>query len=297
MEINRGHLWGDIQLLTVALIWGLGYVAAKIGLQDGAEPFFLMALRFSTAVVSIFPIFIIHSIKTKKRMQLSTLRNGILLGMLNFLEFFFQTIGLRYTTISNNAVLIGVNVIIVPFLVFLLTKRKVKPKSILAAFFTLIGIGILSLNEEFAMNNGDLLSLVAAVMLAFHITITGIVAKDDSSVDLVLLQMMTGAILSVISTFVFKEVHAVTAASMLVILYLGIFCTMLAFLLQTIGQRHAHATQAAMILSTESLFGPIFAILILGEALGPRLVIGGAIIFAAIFLSEYEFKSSNKSKE
>jgi drug/metabolite transporter (DMT)-like permease len=149
----------------------------------------------------------------------------------------------------------------------------------------------------FTMNIGDLLTLVSAVMLAFHITITGIVAKDDSSVDLVFLQMITGAILSIISTFVFKEVHVVTTTGMLVILYLGVFCTMLAFLLQTIGQRYAHATQAAMILSTESLFGPIFAILILGETLGPRLVIGGAIIFTAIFLSEYEFKSPNKSKE
>lgn len=223
MKKNRRRLWGDIQLLIVAIIWGLGYVAAKIGLQDGVEPFFLMALRFSVAVVSIFPIFIIHHIQTKKRMLLSTLRNGILLGMLNFFEFFFQTVGLRYTTTSNNAVLIGVNVIIVPFLAFLLTKRKVKPKSILAAFFTLIGIGILSLNEGFTMNNGDLLSLLAALMLAFHITITGIVAKDDSSVDLVLLQMITGAILSIISTFVFKEVHVVTTTSMLVILYVGIF--------------------------------------------------------------------------
>lgn len=66
MEENRRHLWGDIQLSIVAIIWGLGFVAVKIGIQDGVEPFFLMALRFSVAVVSICPIFITRYIKTKK---------------------------------------------------------------------------------------------------------------------------------------------------------------------------------------------------------------------------------------
>lgn len=299
MKKSVQHLFGDLLLFLVAIIWGLGFIAVKIGLEDGVAPFYLMFLRFGVATLALIPI-VLYSVKKKNlTFKKKTMFNGILLGLFMFVGFAFQTIGLNNTTTSNNAFLTGVNVVLVPFLAFFIIKKPLKLKSVLAAVLTLVGIGVLSLDNKLTMNLGDLLTLVCAVMFAFHITITALVAKDDSPIVLVFMQMIVSTLLSGIVTLLIKEPHSLSMTSSLAILYLGVLSTMVAFLLQTIGQRYAHAAQAAMILSTESLFGPFFAIIILGDLLTTRLLIGGLIIFVAIFLSEADIniaKLINKDK-
>ena len=294
MRENTRHIWGDMILFSVAIIWGLGFIAVKIGLEDGMAPFFLMFLRFGIASIALIPLVYRKIIIKSERFKSHTIKNGALLGVFTFLGFAFQTIGLNYTTTSNNAFLTGVNVVIVPFLAFVITKKPIQLKAVIAAFMTLIGIGVLTLDQALTTNIGDLLTLICALLFAFHITITGIVASKESSKDLVFIQMATAFSLSLIASFIFRESYHVTPKSSVAILYLGMFSTMLAFVLQTVGQRYAHSAQAAMILSTESLFGPIFAIILLGDPLNLRIVLGGIIIFSAIFLSESGLRFRNK---
>lgn len=290
------HLLGDILLLIVAIIWGMGFIAVKIGLEDGMAPFFLMFLRFFVAGLALLPLMVIRIRKVGLSQFKAALKDGILLGLFMFVGFAFQTFGLQYTTTSNNAFLTGVNVVMVPFITYFLTKKKLKIQSVFATFITLIGIGVLTQGTDIKMNLGDILTLVCALMFAFHISITSLVADKHSSKDLVFIQMMTASILSLLATFFFKESHDLTLNSSLAILYLGIFSTMLAFVLQTVGQRYAHATGAAMILSTESLFGPVFAILLLGDPLNLRIILGGLIIFVAITLSEVDLSLLKKQE-
>lgn len=280
-ETARSYL-GDLMLLFVAIIWGFGFVAVKIGLNNGMSPFYLMFLRFLVAALILIPF----QIKKIKGISLQTLKRGTILGTFLFLGFAFQTIGLDYTTTSKNAFLTGVNVIIVPFLTWWITKKKVDIYSIIAAFLCLIGIGLLTLQDSLSINIGDLLTLVCAVMFAAHITITSLIAKEEVASTLVWIQMIVGAVLSLVFAIIFKEKLIINISSSIAILYLGIFSTLLAFFLQTVGQKFAHATKAAILLSTESLFGALLAVLFFNDAFALQMLFGCLLIFTSIIISE-----------
>lgn len=285
MKESTKHFLGDAILLSVALIWGMGFVAVKIGLNSGIEPFFLLFSRFTIAGVLILPFI------AKKILHISkkTLLTGILLGIFLCAGFAFQTFGLQYTTTSKNAFLTGVNVIMVPFITYLFTRKRLSVSAVVAALLTLIGIGFLTLDDALTINLGDVLTLICAIMFAFHISITSIAAKNESAVVLVFLQMWTAAIISLILSLFLHEPWSLEVNSAIAVVYLGAFSTLLAFLLQTIGQRFAHATKAAILLSLESLFGAVFAILIFGDALTIKTLIGAIIIFIGIYISEMGF--------
>lgn len=282
MQEKTKHYLGDLTLLSVAIIWGFGFIAVKIGLNSGMSPFYLLFLRFTVAALCLLPF----QIKKLKKISLQTWKRGSLLGVFLFLGFGFQTIGLSYTTTSKNAFLTAVNVIIVPFLVAALTKKRVDRYSLGAACMCFIGIGLLTLNDSLTINIGDILTLICAVVFAAHIVTTSLIAKHEAADTLVFIQMLIAAVLSLISTFIFRETLILTLRSGLAIIYLGVMSTMLAFFLQTVGQKYAHATKAAILLSTESLFGALLAVLVFKDPFLPQMLVGCILIFGSIILSE-----------
>ena len=282
MKTRSQHFLGDLLLLIVAIIWGLGFVAVKIGLNDGISTFFLLALRFLIASLALLPFLV----KKLKRVSPSTIKHGIILGTLMFLGFLFQTLGLNYTTTSKNAFITAVYVVLVPFVFWILTKTKVQRKSIVAAYMALIGIGLLTLNDRLSVNIGDILTFICAFMFAGHIALTSKIAKDEPTDLLVFIQMLTAGILSVLFTVLLKEEKHLALNGFIAVLYLGIFSTMLAFFLQTIGQKYAHASKSAILLSTESLFGAFFAIIFFNDPFTIRTGLGALIIFVSVILTE-----------
>lgn len=292
MKENTKSYFGDLMLLTVAILWGFGFVAVKIGLNTGMSTYNLLFLRFVIASLALLPF----QIKKLKKISAKTWKSGILLGVFLFLGFSFQTFGLAYTTTSKNAFLTGVNVIIVPFLTWVLTKKRVDIYSIASAFICLIGIGLLTLNGSLSINLGDGLTLICAVMFAAHITITSIISKNEAVDSLVFIQMITAAMLSLLCALIYHDPIVVNPSSILAILYLGLFSTMLAFFLQTLGQRYSHATKAAIILSTESLFGALLAVLFFQDLFTVQILIGCVLIFLAIILSETKLSFLQKTR-
>lgn len=285
MKETTRHWFGDVLLLLVALIWGMGFIAVKIGLNSGTSPFYLLALRFSIAALILIPL----QYKKIKTISTRAWQHGFILGIFLFLGFALQTIGLNYTTTSKNAFLTGVNVVIVPFFAWALTKKKVEKRALFAAFLTLLGMGLLTLNDSLSINIGDLLTIACAIMFAGHISVTSIIAKHEDPLTLVFIQMVSAALFSWIATFIFQESHTLSSASFIAILYLGVFSTLLAFVLQTIGQKYAHAAKSAILLSTESLFGAIFAVIIFKDPLSIQMVAGCLVILSAIFISESQW--------
>ena len=66
------------------------------------------------------------------------------------------------------------------------------------------------------------------------------------------------------------------------LLYLGIFSTTIAFLMQTVAQKYITETKAAIILATESFWGMVFSVIILSEIMTGRMIIGALLILLAI---------------
>lgn len=283
---------GEILLLLTAIIWGSGYIGMKVGLAH-LTVFQIMAGRF--ALATIFLTIIFH--KNVKLITKRVLWKGIILGVILFLAFTVQTIGLDYTTPSKNAFLTAVNVMIVPLIAFVIYKRKFDGFEMLAALLAIIGIGFLSLQGSMQMNIGDFLSLASAIGFAFDIFYTNMFVKTEDALALTIVQLFTAAVLSIIAVIVLGEVPTtISSEEVSVILYLGIVCTTIAYVCQNIGMQYAAPTKSALILSTEALFGTIFSVIILHEILTSRMIIGSFIILIAIIIAEVKpaFKHEKK---
>ena len=268
-------------LILVTVIWGGGFVASDMALQS-MKPFQIMTIRFLLASVLMGLI----SIRSLKGITRPEVRAGVFMGIALFAAFALQIIGLQYTTPSKNAFLTALNVVIVPFIAFVILKKKVGARGIIGAVMSVAGVALLSLNENFTLGLGDSLTLLCAVGFAFQIFLTGEFVKKYRATVLNFVQMATAFVLSFVSLFCFGETDfQVSQTGWLSVLYLGVISTTVCYLLQTASQKYVDETKAAIILSMESVFGTLFSVIILHEVLMPRMIVGCVIILAAVIIS------------
>ena len=286
-------------LILVTVIWGGGFVASDIALES-MKPFQIMMVRFLLASVLMGVIsWGQRKGEEKLKDRSGAIKAGVLMGVTLFMGFAFQIIGLQYTTPSKNAFLTALNVVIVPFIAFVILKKKIGAKGIIGAVMSVLGVGLLSLNGNFTVSLGDGLTLLCAVGFAFQIFFTSEFVKKYPASVLNMVQMFTAFVLSAISLVIFGENDfQVTIQGWLSVLYLGVVSTTICYLLQTACQKYIDETKAAIILSMESVFGTFFSILILHEVVTVRMVIGCAVILAAVIISNMsETSEETEDKE
>ncbi|MCZ2259302.1 DMT family transporter [Sporosarcina sp. G11-34] len=286
---------GEIGLLITAIIWGSGFVASAVSLEY-YTPYQILAGRFLIGILILTIVFHKRLKKVKKRTMIS----GAILGIILYIAFALQTVGLQYTTPSKNAFLTAVNVVIVPFIGFVIYKKKIDLFELIGAVMAITGVAVLSLKLSSEINIGDLLTLCCAFAFAFHIFYTSKFVKDEDPVLITVIQMMTATVIGLIVVVLKGETSfSVEAAGLMPLIYLGVFSTTLAFLLQTVAQKYITETKAAIILSTESFWGMAFSIVILSEILTFKMTIGAVLILSAIVVSETKvgFLRKNKIKE
>lgn len=284
---------GILGLLVVTIIWGGGFAASDMALET-LTPFQILAVRFLIAAV----IMTLLGRKQIKTITKEEAKCGIWLGVSLFGGFALQIIALQYTTPSKNAFLTATNVVFVPFIALVIYRKKIAAQSLLGALMAIAGAGVLSLQSDFSIGLGDGLTLLCAVCFAFQIFLTGEYVGKIRATVLNFLQMATACVMSVAGLvltggFVF---HASTK-SILAVLYLGVVSTTITYLLQTVSQKYVDETKSAIILSMEAVFGTIFSVILLGEAVTVRMVIGSALILAAVLVSEIRFQEKKASAE
>ncbi len=273
----------DVGLALVAIIWGTGYIAISWALDDKIPPLYLLAFRFSIAFI------LLAIILNKKLGAISKemFKAGMVSGFLLFAAFALQTLGLLYTTVSNNAFITAVNVVIVPFLYWILSRQRPDIFSFGACFITLAGIALLSLDGFNSINKGDLLTLGCAFLFACHIVAIGDYTRKHDPVLLTVLQLGFAGLFSIIGALLLEsppEQISIKAAGS--VLYLALFSTLICYLLQTVCQKYSTSTKTAIILSTEALFGTVFAVMLLSEKLTIQMIIGATLIFVAVIIAE-----------
>jgi len=277
-----GKYKGELLMLITAIMWGSGFVGMAIGLEHWTV-FQLMAGRFTLAAIILALIF--H--KKLRLINKSVLWKGATLGAILFTAFVIQTYGLAYTTPSKNAFLTSINVLIVPIIAYVVYKRGFDRYEIIAAFMAVVGIGFLSLTNDFTINFGDMLSILCAVAFAFDIFYTNVFVKKEDALALTVVQFVTAALLSIAGVLILGEIPTVVSSEGIYsIVYLAVFCTFVAYVCQNVGMQYANPTKSAIILSMESLFGTLFSVWILHEILTGRMIVGCVLILIAVLFAE-----------
>lgn len=291
--MKHKSLYADLSLILVALVWGAGFVASKESLNV-AKPFYIMTIRFSLAFILMSIVFY----KKLKEFSKTDLKNGFVVGLFLFLAFGAQTVGLQYTEASKQGFLTATNVVIVPFLYWGISKKKPDIYSVGSAILCLFGISLLTLENGLSgINTGDLLTLICAVFFAAHIVSVGYYTEKTDPIILTIFQLGFAALLSSITAIFFEPIPTnFTTRGGFALLYLGLFSTFIAFLLQNIAQKYTSSTHAAIILSTECVFGSILSFIFLKENFTLLMGIGSITIFCSVIISETKLNFLKKNK-
>lgn len=295
---NASTVKYSILLLLVTVIWGLGFVTFKTAFNSGFSPSLVTTLRMGIACAALFPFFY----KTIIRSSKDDIKHGIITGCFLAAGFLLQAIGTRLTVISNSAFLTTTNVIMVPFISWLMLKSRPRASVFISIILGFVGISILThaFDANIAFNTGDILCLLSAVCFAMQIGYTEFASKKVNAASFTFIQMAAGTAIAAVFFFLTDagSVSQITnmTTGLLSCLWLGVACTGFAFWAQTVSQKHIPSSGTVLILSLQAVFASLFSVLLGFENFQYTLALGGGIILFSIILLELNARSAAKKK-
>jgi drug/metabolite transporter (DMT)-like permease len=271
----------DASLIGVAVIWGSTFPLAKIVLRS-LGPFQYLGLRFAIAGALLLPL----AHRDLRRLRGGELRRGLLTGAVLFAAYALQTLGLEQTTASKAGLITGLNVVIVPVLLFCWVRRL--PNVLTAGGIALAagGLWLLSWRGE-RVSAGDALVLGCAVALALHLILVGRFTPSLPPAAFALLQLSTVAVLGGAAGMAWEAPPArVPSGTVAAVVFMAVGATLAAYLAQSWAQRFVSATRTGLLFAVEPVAAVAFSVAWLGESLGARQAAGAAMILAGVVLGE-----------
>lgn len=295
--MNNKRLGANMLLLLTAAIWGFSFVAQRVGSQY-VGAFTFNGVRFALGSISLIPL-IIYFDKIKKsgnnnegKIEVNAKKSilpGVLVGIILYAAATLQQIGLIYTTAGKASFITGLYMVFVPIIGIFL-KHKIKRNSWVGVVIAVVGLYLLSVNENFSIGYGDLLEVIGAIFWAIHILTIDYFSKKMDALKLCCIQFATCSFLSLMTALIFEQITMSGISQALVpILYGGLLSVGVAYTLQVVAQKNAKPSHAAMILSMESIFGALGGALLLGESMSSRGYTGCILILVGILVSQIKF--------
>lgn len=275
-----------LMLLACAALWGGSYLLAKIAMQI-ITPQWLMGLRLLGASACMLALFHRHIIPYLNR---TIILPALVVGLTYWGTMLTQTVGLTTIDPGRSAFLTAVYCVLTPFVSWLIIKVRPKAINLVAGIICLAGVGFISLKPSgsLALGTGDWLTLATAVIFSFNLTCLGVYAKRFDPIAITFVQFAAAGVLFLIGAIAFEPAPNASWLEPEVIasvLYLFLGATMSAQIMQNIGLAHVPASQASIIMCTESLFAVTFSALFWGERIGWSSITGFTLIFFAVLLS------------
>ncbi len=285
-------------LLIAAAIWGFGFVAQRLGMNY-LEPFAFNSARFLLGSLSLLPLLWFLSRQTVNRdtkANHSVTKGGIICGLVLFVAATLQQYGLFYTTAAKAGFITGLYLILVPIIGILL-KHTTGLTTWLGAALAVVGLYLLSINDDFTMSLGDTLIFVGALFWAFHILVIDHFSGRIDPIQLSAVQFLVCGLLSLgVSLIIETPTMAGVIAGWQPILFAGVVSVGIAYTLQVIAQKNAKASHAAIIMSLEAVFAAIGGVWLLDESLSPRAWLGCGLMLAGMLLSQVRWEYTSKSR-
>ena len=262
-------------LIAITLIWGVSITAVK-GLLAYAAPLTSVAVRFGLAALILVP-----ALRGLKRMEL---RGGLLIGVVFGLGVAFQNLGLAQTTASRSAFIVALSALLTPALGALILGHK--PPRIVVARLLVAMAGVFLLTAPGGsladLNQGDLLTIVAAVLYAGQIVAVGYYATGSDTKRLLGIQLLMTASMALLLSPLLETAHfSLVPMSVALVAFLSA-SSLTTFSLQIRAQRVVTASEAALVYTFEPVITAATSYLAFGETLGPVQWVGGLVILVAV---------------
>lgn len=267
-------------LLALTAVWGSTFVLIKDVVTRMPVADFL-AVRFVVAALAMLALFP----RAVLRLGRGQLLRGLLLGAIYGAGQLLQTWGLSLIAPSVSGFATGMYVVFTPILAMLLLGQRMAGAVWLAVALATVGLALLSLNGV-SVDLGVWLTLASAALYALHIVLLGQWSRHGEAFGLSAVQMVAIAAVCLLATAPHGPVLPPDRSAWFAVLYMALIAGAGAMLMQTWAQSHLPATRAAIVMTTEPVFAAAFAVLLGVDALTGRMLLGGGLILAAMYLVE-----------
>lgn len=278
----------DLALVLVTLFWGVSYYLVDLCLGE-LQPMNLNAFRFLLAFLVLGPIFW----KRLRHISRATLRYSLIVGTLLVGVYAGATYGVKYTSISNAGFICALPVVFTPLLDFIFNRRRPDKRLGLALVMCTVGLALLTLNEQFRPARGDLICLVCAVCYAADMLVTekAVAQPEVDALTLGVCQLGVAGVLMLLVSALLEQPHLPQSPKIWgAAIFLGLFCSGLAFVIQSVAQQYTAASHVGVIFTLEPVFSGVVAFTVAGETLLPRGYIGAALMLLSLLVMEVDWK-------
>ena len=276
----------NLLLLFVALVWGSAFVA-QAHANAGVAPYTFTGIRFLLGACIIAPL-AWRDYRAVSRRESPPARRDVLgvvlLGLLLTLGAVFQQIGITGTTVTNAGFLTALYVPLVPLLSWGLLRLRPHWSTWPTALGCLFGTWLLSGANGLNVGVGDAWVILSSLFWGLHVLYVGRIADRVGGAFLVAWGQFL--VVGVVCTAWAVGYETITLdglrEALVPILYTGVISVGFAYTGQVVAQRYAGAADAAIILSSETLFAALFGYLMMGDRLNAAGVAGCVLIFVCI---------------
>lgn len=256
-----------------SFLFGATFVMVKDAITV-LPPLGFVGWRFSLGAAALLAI--------SRPRRRTTVRHGVVAGLLLFAGYAFQTRGLVDTTASASGLITGLYVVFTPLLAAAVARRRPRLGVMAGALVAFAGLVALTSSEGLRARPGDLWTLGAAIAFAGHIVYLSRVARHHPVIAFTGVQLAVVAFLGLTGSLILEEFAAPGGASVTALLVTGLAVSGGAFLLQVWSQTVIGAARTALVLALEPVFAAAAGAVILGERLGTGGILGGLLILTGI---------------
>lgn len=279
----------DLLLVMVTAFWGFSYFLMDFSLTD-LQPLNLNAFRFLVA----FVVLGLFYFRQMRRISRTTVKYALGIGVCLAFVYICCAYGLLYTSISNAGFICALPVVTTPVLEFLITRKRPGRKLFVSLVLCTMGLALLTLGDSFRPALGDIICLGVAVFYAIDLVLTdrAVHREDVDALQLGVLQLGVAGVIMLFLTLLLEQPHfpsspAFWASS----LFLAIFCSGVAFVVQAVQQQYTTASHVGLIFTLEPLFSAIVAYFLANERLGWRGYVGAVLMMVSLVLMELDWRA------
>ena len=281
---TRVTLLATLALLGMTASWGSTFFLIH-DLLDRVPVLDFLAVRFTIASVAL----LVLAPRAIGRLSPERRRHALVLGLLYGVAQILQTAGLAHTAASISGFITGMYVVLTPLLAAVLLRTRIGGMTWVAVLLAISGLGVLTLGDVgsgLGLGYGEALTLVSAMLYALHIVGLGAWSTAADAIGMSILQCMVIAAICTVAAAPGGIVLPSTGGDWLSMVYMALIAGAAAMLGQTWAQAHLPPTRTAIIMSMEPVFAAFFAVLLGGESATSRMLLGGALVLAAMLIVE-----------
>ena len=300
---QENSLASALFLFGAALIWGVAFVAQRIGMEY-VGPFTFNAVRNLIGAVVLLPFVAVSQRYAGKgqagqgtqenRVQRGSkddrrilLQGGLVTGIFLAIAGNLQQVGIKYTTVGKAGFITAMYIVLVP-LFGIFFGRRARMRIWVSVALAVAGLYLLSISgSSFRLDKGDTFVLLSAAAFAFQIMAVDRYSRMTDGVRLACMEFAVCGLITLVLMFLFE--HPTLSgmwAARLPILYAGVLSCGVAYTFQILGQKDTDPALASLIMSLESVISALAGWIILGQAMSMREIAGCVVMFAAILLAQ-----------